>query len=125
MKNLLFIAVLTMFSMLAFTNDANAKEIVIDETVTDSDGCVWHITGVIDVNVEWGWPPVSINSYNITMSGPCGKHHFEGLAHFVPSPDGGVNISGSLTDVINNQSQLLSTPSLIFIIHYLEAKYDE
>lgn len=113
-----------MFSMLAFNNEVHAKEIKIDETVTDSDGCVWHIKGVIDVDVEWGWPPISINSYNITMSGPCGEHHFEGLAHSEPGP-GGVIIRGSLTDVINNQSLPLSTPSLILIIHYLEDMYDE
>lgn len=46
------------------------KVFELDFYITDTEGCRFHVTGWIDVG--WG----GVNGYDVTMSGPCGNHHF-------------------------------------------------
>ena len=101
-----------------------ATKIAINTTHTSMDGCEWTITGWVDVSTTWGWPPIEINHYDITISGPCGKHRFVG----------GVNSSGGGTTFYNahlfnletgEEEDLNSFDQLAFILNHLEALYDE
>ena len=66
-----------------------AKKIQIDTHITSEDGCEWHVTGWVDISARFGWPPVEVNGFDITISGPCGTHHFTGGAQ--PNNTGGVD----------------------------------
>lgn len=105
---------------------ASAKKIHIDETVSSLDGCEWHITGWIDVDVVFGWPPVEITGYDITMSGPCGNHHFQGGARVSPGGGGVTYYEPRLVNMdTGDQMELHQLPQLDEIIIYLDGAYNE
>lgn len=107
---------------MTIAKSAEAKRYEIDRYVTSTDGCEWHITGYVDISTSFGWPPISINGYDITMEGPCGKHRFtsgvkstnNGLAYFNPV----------LTNLDTGQDiELHEFPQLSEIMNQLESEY--
>lgn len=80
------------------------KRIWINETVTDTNGNVWHFEGYIDVS--FGWGGVSINSYNVLVTCNGNSWHFVGKVHSEPNSDGSISnkISGTLTNKSNNET---------------------
>lgn len=72
--------------------------------ITASNGCVFHVTGWVDVS--FGFGGVSIDGYNIAANGPCGNFHFQGLV--APpagnNPDGEISpsqVKEIVTDIVN------------------------
>lgn len=118
-------SILTAVVLLSTVFSLHARKIELDEHVTSVDGCEWHITGWVDVSLTIGWPPIEINQYDVTMSGPCGEYHFQS----------GINSSGgngityynpTLYDLdLEEEVTLESFSQLSEVIQYLENKYDE
>lgn len=76
MKLLLFI---TAFFAMSFANEAFAKKIQIDITVTDSNGKTWVIKGWIEVDMCC---PPSLEHWDVWVTdGDGNKHHFTGMAY--------------------------------------------
>jgi hypothetical protein len=65
---------LTAIALVSISFVSTAKQFQVNTNVTSSDGCNWHISGTIDV----GCCP-SLKGYDVTISGPCGTHRFQGL----------------------------------------------
>lgn len=108
MKTLKIVLFITL-AIIGFANPVHAKKVYVNETVTSMDGCKWKIVGWIDVSVEFGWPPVKINHYDIVMSGPCGKHHFSGKV-FNPEnddPNVATQWDGELTNLETNMIETI------------------
>ncbi|MFO0321608.1 MAG: hypothetical protein ACK504_04175 [Bacteroidota bacterium] len=67
-----------------FTINAYSRQVKIDSWVKSSDGCIWHITGTIDISLCESL--VCLNHWNITMYSPtCGTHKFAGLVYTPPT----------------------------------------
>ena len=123
MKNLLYG---TLFlALVGITFSANAKEIVINEQVVDADGCVWTIKGTIDVSTRFGWPPIVINSYDVTMTSDCGHDlHFIGpVVSFGNNNSNNFSIRAKLIDVkTRKQINYNEVKSFRFIICSIQQK---
>ncbi|MBL6729665.1 MAG: hypothetical protein ISP74_01985 [Bacteroidia bacterium] len=127
MKNLLYG---TLFlALVGISFNANAKEIVIDEKVVDSDGCVWTIKGTIDVSTRFTWPPIQINSYNITMTSDCGHDlHFIGpvVSYGNNNSNSNISIRAKLIDVkTKRQVNYDEVKSFYYIISSIQQKLKE
>lgn len=103
------------------SQDALARKINLDHHVTSSDGCEWHITGWVDVSLEWGWPPISIDGYDVTMSGPCGTHHFQGLAIPPDEPGDDPTVEG---EWVNEAGEVVEAPDGVDIVEILALTYE-
>ena len=113
-------------TLILIPNIAEAKTIKLNETVTSTGGCKWTITGWIDVNVEFGWPPISVNNYDITISGPCGKHHFIGMVIPPSSSSSTYGIQGTLINIETmKEEDINSSIFLHSILSQLKTQYDE
>ncbi len=121
MKNIILISGF----IFALTLSANARKIYIEnETITATNGCVFRVNGWIDVSIEFGWPPISVNSYDITMSGPCGTYHFKGIVH--RDENGNFAIQGELIN-LETMEKIEFWEFIEFheIIYFLERSYCE
>ena len=113
---------LAMIALFFCSFTAEAKRIQINESVTSSDGRVWQITGWIDVSAVFGWPPIKVNGYDITMTGSNGQsYHFQGRV-FAPSGGNPRGISGPLVDLSTNR-EVDYIVSFLEIIDYFERTY--
>ncbi len=101
--------------------DALARKIYLDHNVTSSDGCEWHITGWVDVSLEWGWPPISIDHYDVTLSGPCGTHHFVGMAMPPENPGDDPTVEGNWYDAAGQE---VEPPAGVDMVEILGLLYD-
>lgn len=120
MKNLKIIGMLLLFMTIA--KSAEAKRYEINRYITSDDGCEWHITGYVDISTSFGWPPISINGYDITMEGPCGRHHFSGGSKI--TNDGIAFFDPKLTNLETGQIiDLQEFPQLSQIMNQLELQY--
>jgi len=63
--------------LLSFT--VSAKKFQIDTNIESEDGCAWQVSGYVDIGFG------GLNGYDITITGPCGTHHFVGIK----DPDNG------------------------------------
>lgn len=122
MKNLFYGALFLALVGISFS--ANAKEIVINEQLVDGDGCVWTITGTIDVSTIFGWPPIQINSYDITMISNCGHDlHFTGSVVSFGNNSNNISIRGKLIEVkTKKQLNYNEVKSFRFIISSVQKK---
>lgn len=103
-----------------------ARKIEINNTVTSTGPngpCEWKITGWVDVSVTWGWPPIVVNSYDITMDGPCGNYHFNGIVS--NENNNPVIEEGELTDREMQPVDFESFLQIYQIIVALDEEYDE
>jgi len=82
MKN--FLAIFALICLSFTSSDAKAVRVEIDEYITASNGCRFHVTGWVNVSLG-----LTINHYNVDMEGPCGRFQFEGL---VTSDESGATI---------------------------------
>jgi hypothetical protein len=121
MRKILFLLPL----ILLFSFNSFARRVQINHTVTSLDGCEWHITGWIDLDVVLGWPPVNVTGYDLTMNGPCGDYHFVGKV--AKGDDGSLTYYDSELYDFNEQAYipLVHFPQLNELINYLENEYDE
>ncbi|MBL7938856.1 MAG: hypothetical protein JNL43_05805 [Flavobacteriales bacterium] len=108
---------------LSFTStEALALKIDIDEYITAENGCRFHVTGWVNVNV--GFNGITMNHYDVTMDGPCGRFHFEGL---VDSDESGARIyEAKLYDLDKEAYEDVSSSHFLgSTVTKLEALYDE
>lgn len=117
MKKFVFsLMMILILSSLLFSSTANAsKRVYVNEYVTavvNGDPCKLHVSGWVDLDVVWGFPPVEITHYNLTIEGPCGKWKFEGSV--VPNNE---IIDGQLYDEMGNPIPL--DPNIIDIEYIL------
>lgn len=71
--------------LLSFT--VSAKKFKLNTTIVSTDGCEWKLVGYVDIGFS------GVNGYDVTISGPCGEHHFVGAA----APSGGNGNNGNHT----------------------------
>ena len=73
MKKILLSVIITL--VVSFTASAIRFTIPDGTTITSNNGCLWTMSGWVEVTFGWD-PPVQISHYDVTMTGPCGTYHF-------------------------------------------------
>lgn len=72
------------------TIDADAgKRVPVNEKIRSTDGTEWTLKGWIDIETVWGWPPVAIVAYELTLSNGTDSWTFKSKA----------SVSGSTGDI--------------------------
>jgi hypothetical protein len=86
MKSLILVFLLTIGTMNVSYSHPDGmvkpdKKFPIDMVVTASNGCKFHVVGWVDlgVTVTWNGPNITINSYDIEVTSPCGDFNFQGM----------------------------------------------
>lgn len=104
---------LLLFAVLSFSfinSEAMAKRVEVNTYITADNGCKFHVTGWVEVGLSWGG--VQVNDYDITLDGPCGHFHFEGMVG--PGSNGGVVIvNGHLTNLDTGKEEDVSASSFL------------
>lgn len=71
-----------------------AKRIPVNERIKSTDGTEWTLVGWIEIETQWGWPPVAIVAYELTLSNGKDSWTFKSTA----SVDGN---TGEIIEVIS------------------------
>lgn len=106
-----------------------ARKVLINTTVRSLDGCEWAVKGWIDISTVWDWPPIVIDHYDVTMSGPCGTHHFVAIRKIVDNGEGGHGIATHYYSEAETPVELTADNTeyygtLCEVITYLGQTYD-
>ena len=124
------VVALAVASLSLISNATMAMKVQVDNWVTATNGCKFHVTGWVDVGISWNG--IHVNHYDIDMDGqgnatngdPCGDYHFNGMV--APDGNGGIIImNATLTNNDTDKEDNISTSrfhdSLISILTQLEA----